>query len=293
MLNHHASTPQLSSRLTHFPPPAHMQQMLTDAEFEQFSELLAQMSGILLPPGKKQLVMNRLSCRLRHFGLARFHDYFLLATRKGNEAEKRKLIDLLTTNETYFFREPAHFEFLRSVILPAYPAAYPFRLWSAAASSGEEAYSSAMLLAEHFNRRSAWTVSGTDINEGILERARSAKYPIEACKHIPERYLKPYCLKGIAQEQGNLLIKSDIRSHVHFDSFNLNSPTWGSVGLFDVILLRNVMIYFAAQTRDALINRIIGQLKPGGYLFVGHAESVNDPSGRLERIRPSIFRLRD
>lgn len=267
------------------------QKELTNEEFKQFSELFFELSGIKLSLSKKHLVTGRLSCRLRHYGLVNFTDYFKLATRAGNETEKQRLLDLLTTNETYFFREPIHFEFLRKEILPNYPREYPFRLWSAASSSGEEAYSIAMVLADFLSSRSSWSIIGTDINAEVLYRAQQAKYPIEIKEHIPECYLKKYCLKGFAQETGKLLIDSSLRSHVHFKKFNLNNSTWSGLEQFDVIFIRNVMIYFDANTKQGLVNKIINQLKPGGYLFTGLSETIHDCSDRFERIKPSIYRF--
>lgn len=268
-------------------------QALTDSEFEQFRELLFKLSGINLSPSKKHLVIGRLSSRLRYYDLVSFKDYFELATKPGNETEKRRLLDLMTTNETYFFREPAHFEFLRKEILPTHPAGYPFRLWSAASSSGEEAYSIAMVLADSLNRSSSWSILGTDINTEVLQQAKQAKYPIDTSGHIPESYLKQYCLKGVDQEAGSLLIARPLRSRVDFKRFNLNSSAWTGLELFDVIFLRNVMIYFDTDTKQALVNKIVRQLKPGGYFIIGHSETIHDCSDRFERIKPSIYRLRD
>ena len=267
------------------------QKMITNKEFKQFSELFFDLSGIKLTVRKKHLVTGRLSCRLRHYGLANFNDYFKLATRAGNEAEKQCLLDLLTTNETYFFREPIHFEFLRKEILPNYPREYPLRLWSAASSSGEEAYSIAMVLADFMGLRSSWSILGTDINAEVLHRAKQAKYPIEIKDNIPKCYLNKYCLKGFAQEAGKLLIDSSLRSHVHFKKFNLNNSRWSGLEQFDVIFIRNVMIYFDASTKQELVNKIINQLKPGGYLITGLSETIRDSSDCFERIQPSIYRF--
>jgi chemotaxis protein methyltransferase CheR len=265
--------------------------VLTEKEFKQFRELFFDLSGITLTANKKHLVTGRLSCRLRHYGLANFNDYFTLATRAGNETEKQRLLDLLTTNETYFFREPMHFEFLRTEILPNYPREYPLRLWSAASSSGEEAYSIAMVLADFLSCSSTWSILGTDINAEVLHRAQQAKYSIEIKEYIPERYLNKYCLKGFGQEAGKLLIDRSLRSHVDFKKFNLNNSTWSGLEQFDVIFIRNVMIYFDVKTKQELVNKTVRQLKPGGYLITGLSETIRDCSDRFERIKPSIYRF--
>lgn len=261
---------------------------LSEAEFGKFRDLIYAKAGIYLSPAKRSLVAGRLGKRVRHYGLASFGEYYALATVKGAHEELQTLVDLLTTNETYFFREPKHFEFLRSVAERA-KGRGPFRVWSAAASSGEEAYSAAMCLASVLGSTADWTVLGTDVSSRVLERARRGHYALPCAKRIPEPHLREYCLKGVRDQEGTFLIDPAIRRKVEFRQMNLNG-TWNELPQFDVIFLRNVMIYFDQQTKRRLVDRLHGKLKPGGRLVIGHSETLNAVSDRFEVIRPSMYR---
>lgn len=270
-----------------------MSKDLTDDEFKLFSQLFFDLSGIRLRENKKHLLIGRLSGRLRHYGLTSFKDYFELVTADGNEIEKQCLLDLLTTNETSFFREPIHFELLKNHILSKYPQNYPLKVWSAAASSGEEAYSVAMVLTDVLGCSGPWSIVGTDINLQVLQRARQAKYPITAASLIPQSYLKKYCLKGFDREAGNLLIAGALRSKVNFIHFNLNNENWHDLALFDVIFLRNIMIYFDIDTKRTMVKKMARQLKLGGYLIIGLSETIHDYEHHFEKVGPSFIALSD
>lgn len=260
---------------------------ISDQEFGRFQRFIYETAGISLSPAKKALVCGRLSKRLQARQVQSFGDYFkLLGTEAGRE-EMQTAIDLLTTNETYFFREPRHFEVLREASLAA-GRSQPFRVWSAASSSGEEAYSMAMVLDDAVGAV-GWEVLGTDISTRMLQRARSAHYPMSRARQIPAAYLKRYCLKGIGAHDGTLLIERSLRSRVAFAHANLNAPL-PQLGDFDVIFLRNVMIYFNAETKRQVVARVISLLKPGGCLCIGHSESLNDITEAVRPVAPSIYR---
>jgi chemotaxis protein methyltransferase CheR len=261
---------------------------LTDREFSQFQAWLYQAAGINLSPAKKALVAGRLFKRLKHYELDSYGDYFKLIMSGQRSDELQVALDLLTTNETYFFREPKHFDFLREQVLPHATPGKTFRLWSAASSSGEEPYSLAMTLAESLGT-TPWEVIGSDISTQVLAKARSGHYPMERARNLPHPLLVKYCLKGTGSQQGTLLIDRALRNRVNFIQVNLNE-TLPELGEFDVIFLRNVMIYFDQPTKTKVVARLIPRLKSGGYFIVSHSESLNGVSDALKLVAPSIYR---
>lgn len=256
-------------------------------EFSQFSKLIYERAGIHLPPSKMALVSGRLAKRLMHFQLDSYGDYFRLIT-EHDAGELQTAIDLLTTNETYFFREPKHMDFLREQVLPARRRGRPFRLWSAASSSGEEAYTLAMILADVLQDE-PWEVIGSDISTRVLEKARRGLYPMERGAGIPGAYLQRFCLKGVGNQAGTFLIDRSLRDRVHFLQVNLIDH-WPRLGEFDAIFLRNVMIYFEPETKRRVVAKMLPLLRSGGFLFVGHSESLNGVSTDFETVLPSIYR---
>ena len=198
-------------------------------------------------------------------------------------------MDLLTTNETYFFREPKHFDFLRQQALAAHGRTAMFRVWSAASSSGEEAYSIAMVLADCLGSDTPWEVMGSDISTRVLRGAQRAHYSAERARNIPASYLKRFCLRGTQEYQGTLLIDHALRSRVHFRQLNLNAAL-PQLGTFDIVFLRNVMIYFSDATKREVVERVIATLKPGGHFLIGHSESLSDITQAVQALAPSIYR---
>jgi chemotaxis protein methyltransferase CheR len=262
---------------------------LSDHEFERFRRFIYEAAGITLSAAKKSLVVDRLAQRVQAYQLGSYAEYFQLLAGGDAPVEVQTAVDLLTTNETYFFRESQHFELLRQLALAARGRAEPFRVWSAASSSGEEAYSIAMVLADCMPGL-AWDVFGSDISARMLERASIGHYPMDRARHVPEQYLKRFCLKGIGEQRGTLLIARDLRRRVRFRQVNLNAPL-PEVGRFDVIFLRNVLIYFNDDTRRKVVARLLGTLKPEGYFLIGHSESLHGISMAVERVAPSIYRF--
>ncbi len=257
-------------------------------EFLWIKEYLYKRAGITLNDSKHALVCGRLEKRLRHHGFSTYSEYFRLLDKPGFEQETSMAIDLLTTNETYFFREPKHFDFLTAHFFPRHPAGRQLRFWSAASSSGEEAYSLAMLAAE-FSKTQQWEIIGTDISFRILETARCGLYPLSAAEKIPRSLLKKYCLKGSGEYDGYFLIDSTLRNRVKFMHANLNDKL-PNLGRFEVIFLRNVMIYFDMPTKQRLVDRIQRYLRPGGYLIISHSETLNGIKTDLQIVSPSIYR---
>jgi len=261
---------------------------LKDSEFLKFQQMLSDIAGINLSPSKKPLVVNRLMKRLREYRLSSFSSYLNLITSSDGSKELQTAIDLLTTNETYFFRESNHFDFFSKYLEQRIVSHSTLRVWSAACSSGQEPYSIAMLLADQYPSKN-WEVYASDISTKILNVAKLGIYPIEQSKKIPNTYLSKYCLRGIDDQVGNFLIDRPLRQKINFFQVNLNT-TLPRVGEFDAIFLRNVMIYFNAETKRQVVKRVLRQLKVGGIFFIGHSESLNGISDDVESIAPSIFK---
>jgi chemotaxis protein methyltransferase CheR len=260
---------------------------ITDNEFAQFQRFIFEAAGITMADAKKALVTGRLSKRLAAHGLETFGEYFKLLSSGQHPVEVQMAVDLLTTNETYFFREIKHFEFLRSQALAARSRPQAYRIWSAASSSGEEAYSMAMVLADCM-QTTLWEILGTDISTKVLDGARRALYSMERGRHIPAEYLRRFCRKGQGEYEGSLLVDRGLRSKVTFRQVNLNTAL-PELGQFDLVFLRNVMIYFNNETKREVVARVIATIKPGGYFCIGHSESLNDISTAVQMVAPSIY----
>lgn len=260
---------------------------LSDAEFGRFREILYREMGIHLSDEKKSLVAGRLMKRLRHYRLTNYSDYLEIAHDARNGEELRVLLNLLTTNETHFFREADHFTFL-SGILRARVDSGTFRVWSAACSTGEEAYSIAMVLDHSFSGH-AWEVLGSDANDDVVRRAKRGVYHIESVKDIPEPFRKKYCMRGVRSQEGRMLIGESLRRRVDFRTIKLNRPL-PPIGTFDAVFLRNVMIYFNNATKRDVLDRIYPLIKQGGYLIIGHTESLVEFGGAYVKEAPSVYR---
>ena len=245
-------------------------QVMTDSEFELFRAWVYDQAGISMSPAKKPLIMSRLQRRVAHFGLQTYAQYYKL-----------------TTNETYFFREPKHFEFLRDRALAERRPGTTFRVWSAACSSGEEPWSIAMLLASKLGDM-GWEILASDISTRVLDRAQSAHYAIERAEKIPRPYLTRFCQRGVNAQEGTFRIVPELRRRVKFMQVNLIAPL-PDVGTFDLIFLRNVLIYFDMQTKAAVVRQLCNALRPGGYFYCGHSESLHGMGLPLTTIQPAVY----
>lgn len=261
---------------------------LNAAEFRQFKTWIYEAAGISLADHKHALVMGRLSPRLRHYQLPTHGEYFRLLVSGKFPAEPQIAIDLLTTNETHFFREPKHFDFLRERILLAHPPGRLLRVWSAASSSGEEPYSIAMTIAAALGDQ-PWEVLASDLSSRVLERARSGHYAMARAKSIPPALLRAYCLKGVGPQEDTFLIEPKLRNRVQFMQINLNRKL-PHVGEFDVIFLRNIMIYFDLPTKRQVVSRLLKHLRSGGHLFIGHSESLHHVCDEVKSVVVSVYR---
>ena len=259
---------------------------ILDAEFKLFQNLMYDDAGVWLAPRKKSLVSGRLAKRLKAWGCESFRAYYKVL--ESDPEERQLAIDLLTTNETYFFREPRHFDFLRDKVLPAHPRGRAFRVWSAACSSGEEVYTLGMVLADGLGHDN-WSVLGSDLNTQVIAKARAGHYGLARTEGIPREYLRRFCLKGVGKQAGTFLVGHSLREKAEFRQINLNKAL-PHIEPFDVIFLRNVMIYFPTETKAQVVRRVLGLLKPGGYFFIGHSESLTGISAGLQAVQPAVYR---
>ena len=271
---------------------------VSPALFEKFQQLIHQETGIWLGATKMALLCGRLSRRLRVLGISGLEEYFELVAQPEHFSERVAMIDAITTNETRFFREAKHFKFLEARVIPwwlrgAQQGLRPktIRVWSAACSSGEEPYSVAMLLAAHLMPEQDWnvTILATDISTRMLERARAGIYEIAKSADIPERLLKSFMLKGIAKEEGQMKVMPRIQEMVEFQRLNLAQGPYPPNGYFDLILCRNVLIYFDIESKHKVVERLTRCLTGGGLLFLGHAENLSGIRSPLRSLAPAIY----
>jgi chemotaxis protein methyltransferase CheR len=246
---------------------------ISNKAFESVTRLFHSVSGIKLGENKQALVSGRLQKLAMEAGESDVDAYVArLVGGNAPAAEMTRVIDRLTTNETYFFREPQHFNDLAER-LAKHPAGEEFRVWSAACSSGEEAYSTAMLLADQLGTQ-PWQIIGTDLSMAMVEAATRGLYPMDRARMVPPDYLKRFCLKGEGAHAGELLVARSLRERARFLQANL-MQTLPQLPQFDVIFLRNVLIYFDAEAKAQIVRRVLTQLKPEGVLYTGHAESLS------------------
>lgn len=264
---------------------------ISDLEFASIRDFLFQKVGISLTSSKKALVCSRLFKRVQICQFDSYGDYFDLLKSGKNCAELQMAINLLTTNETYFFREPKHFEMLSEIVEKA-DRHSNFRVWSAACSSGEEVYTIAMTLAEltRLGRAPTWEVRGSDISTRVLDVARLGHYGLDRTEGIPPEMLKRYCLCGTGPYEGTLLIDRALKSNTEFAQINLIEPL-PFLKPFNVIFLRNVLIYFDPPVKRKVVTQLISNLTPDGVLFVGMAESLNGLIDELVSIAPGAYRM--
>jgi chemotaxis protein methyltransferase CheR len=267
----------------------------TDAEFRRLRDIIEARTGIHLNPTKKALLQGRLARRLRQLGLSSFRQYCEeVGVRDGEVAE---LIDCVTTNETHFFREPHHFQYIERALVPEWldeaergrrPRAV--RVWSAGCSTGEEPYSIAMVLLDRLP--CDWTIEiiGTDISRRVLAKAMAATWPMARAREIPEHYLRSYMLHGIGEHEGELRASAPLRNVVRISWLNLNESELPR-GYFDLVFCRNVLIYFDADRKKRLVERLLDRLEPGGRLFLGHAEGMHW-SRDVHCVAPTVYARR-
>lgn len=263
---------------------------LRDTTYRAIADLMHSTVGLSFADSKKALIASRLATRIQRLGLDGFEDYLALIERPDDGGEFQVAVDLLTTNETYFFREPAHFELLARELPKA--GKRPLALWSAASSFGDEAYTLAMLLTEWQAQGRIgpdWHILGTDISDRVLRSAIEAVYPAERLRHVEPERLRRHCLRGEGASEGLVQIRPALRERVRFGQLNLCRPI-EDIGPFDAVFLRNVLIYFDPETKRAVVDRVLTRLRPGGLFFIGTAEGRVPCNTPLTVLAPGVFR---
>lgn len=275
--------------------------VMRDQEFEQFSTFIYEEAGIKMPPAKKTLLEARLQKRLKALGMHSFKEYAdLVFSSEGREQEIVHLIDVVTTNKTDFFREPHHFDFLVKEAIPAMRQARaagesslnPFRIWSAGCSTGEEPYTMAMVLAEYaaVNTGFRFSITASDICTQVLRSAANAVYVEDRTDTIPLPLKKKYLLRSKDRTKGVVRIVPALRSQISFKRVNFMDDQFGIQERQDVIFCRNVIIYFDKQTQAVLMRKFHRQLHPGGYLFIGHSETLNGLDVPFSQVGNTVYR---
>jgi chemotaxis protein methyltransferase CheR len=263
---------------------------LTEREFHRFRTLAYEQFGLDLGNGKERLVAARLGKQVRDLHLASFQDYYDLILQDENGDALAGMIDALTTNHTSFFREPLHFDFLREAVIPKLRHRERIAIWSAACSTGEEPYSIAFCLRDELGLQAMSKVHilATDISTRALAKAQKAVYPAGRLVHVPATQLRNYLRRGEREWEDWYLVKKEIRAAVTFRRLNLMKALSG-VPSFPVVFCRNVMIYFDKPTQQNLIDRLTAHLEPGGYLLIGHSESLHGIDHKLRYIRSAVY----
>jgi chemotaxis protein methyltransferase CheR len=285
MLTRHNSRKQDTARADAWTDQAAVP--LAPAEFEQIRQLAYRSSGLDLKSGKEEMVAARLRRLLRDGGFRSYHDYHRYVAGDTTGQALAAMIDALATNHTAFLREPAHFDFFRQQVIPLCAARGSAEIWCAASSTGEEVWTLAFLLNDRLPPGQI-QITASDISNKALRIARHAEYSAERCAGLPQAWTKRY-LAPVEQSPGNYRIAEGIRRQVSFHRVNLLDPVpWRK--RFPAIFCRNVMIYFDQATQERAVAQLSECLEPGGYLFVGHAESLTRVGHGLEYVKPAVYR---
>jgi chemotaxis protein methyltransferase CheR len=272
-------------------------QDLSNQLFERFSRLVYEECGINLHSGKRELLQARLNKRLRATGIESYRQYYEHITSPNNNGEIIHFLDSISTNLTYFFREPKHFEFLDRIALPELLLGkgnnrnQRIRIWSAGCSTGEEPYSLAMSVLPHLDDPGKWDfkILATDISTRVLDVGLKGVYPKERVEKVPQALQKLYFQRQRTQNGDIFQISPALKRIVTFRRLNLKD-NYPFSGPFDFIFCRNVMIYFDKETQQHLVQKMAGYLAEGGYLMVGHSESLTGLDHRLTYVQPSVYK---
>jgi chemotaxis protein methyltransferase CheR len=258
--------------------------------------LIYRHSRIKLGSDKQALLSSRLTKRLRSIGLSSFDEYCAVLRSPQSQDEIEELLDLISTNHTRFYREPDHFDYLIAKILPPLIPTLtarrsPLRVWSAASSSGEEPYTLAIVLSEFLRAFPAvdWQICASDISKRVLIAAKQGVYRMDAVEPVPPDLLKRYFQKGFGAQEGKCRVRSELRDKVRYERINLFQHEYPIPLQQHVIFCRNVMIYFDIQSREQAVKRMSHYLAPGGFLIVGHSESLMGINHGLKSIQQGIY----
>ena len=267
---------------------------ITDAEFKRIRDFIKAKLGINLSDVKKSLVQSRLTSTINEKGFSSFTEYIDYLLQESSGDALIQFVDKITTNHTYFMREKDHFDYLRDTVLPYiyenYPQDSDLRLWCAGCSTGEEPYTLEMVIRDFFrDKPGKWDtqILATDISTNVLKKAIRAIYPAESLKDMPphwvDTYFKPF-------DGENKQVIDEIKNLITFRKFNLMDETFPFKKPFHAIFCRNVMIYFDSGTRDRLVNKFYDATVTGGFLFIGHSESLNQKTVQYKYVKPAVYR---
>ncbi len=270
---------------------------LSTKDFEAFSQFIYTEFGIKMPPVKRIMLQGRLLKRIRELNMNSYTEYKdYLFSKDGQREEIFNFLNVVTTNKTDFFREPIHFDFLKTTVLPEFinqNSRQPIKIWSAGCSSGEELYTLAITLNEFKNINAGFDYSllGTDISQNVLSKAAKGIYPLNKVDIIPIDLKKKYLLKSKDKANPTVKVRPELQRNLSLKYLNLMDSTYSNINeKFDVVFCRNVLIYFDRPTQESVINKLSSHVKQGGYFFIGHSESLTGMNVPLEHIKPTIFR---
>lgn len=267
---------------------------LSDQEFMVFKELIGRIAGISLNDSKKELVKSRLGMYIQSLRLNGFEDYLrFLQTKPADSKYWQEFVNLLTTNKTDFFREAKHFEFLVEKYIPEWLKTNQkvLRVWTCATSTGEEAYTLAMILKKHLPAEKDFEILATDIDTDVLDQAKNGVYSITKLDEIPVEYHKDSVAIGTGDVSKWFRIKSSLKEKITFKQHNLIEKADMSDRHFDLVFCRNVMIYFSKETIKQVVQNLESKTKLNGLLFIGHAESLQGIESKWKTVQPSVYRL--
>jgi chemotaxis protein methyltransferase CheR len=274
---------------------------MSEGDFSRLSQFIYKVCGIKITPAKKVMIESRLSKRLRELKIQNFRDYCdYLFSDRGMEKELVTMIDIVTTNKTDFFRESSHFDFLSDKAVPELVRQHDagirrkLRVWSAGCSSGEEPYTLSMVLSELRNRYRGFDfeILATDISTRVLQKAALGIYEEDKVVPVPIEMKRKYLLRGKGSHQGSVRIVPELRATIRFGRLNFMDSEFGIKDRMDIIFCRNVIIYFDRATQERLLKRFCEQLVPGGYIFMGHSETLNGMDLPLSLVAPTTYRIK-
>lgn len=270
---------------------------LSEKDFDAFSKFIYGEFGIKMPPVKRIMLQGRLLKRIRQLNMKSYGEYKdYLFSAEGHQEEIFNFLNVVTTNKTDFYREPVHFDFLKNHVLPQFAVRAtrePFNIWSAGCSSGEELYTIAITLNEYKREQPSFNYKmlGTDISHNVLNKAAKGVYAINKVDIVPLELKKRYLLKSKDKENQTVKVVPELKNNLNLKYLNLMDTAYSNINeKFDVVFCRNVLIYFDRLTQESVIKKLSAYLKPGGYFFIGHSESLTGMDVPLEHIKPTIFR---
>lgn len=274
---------------------------LNEKQFKHIASYIESTVGIKMPIEKKLMMQSRLNSRLKSLNFHNFEEYINFVFSKTPEAEVElvKLVDAMTTNLTEFFREPAHFDYLTDIVLPKYAKEdrTNIKLWSVGCSSGQEPYTLSIVMSEFLRKNQTsirdFSVLASDVSTRVLKKGINAVYEIDTITNLPLDLKKRYFLKGKNQFHNEVRIKPELRKHVKFMHLNVMNEDFGFRDTMQIIFCRNMLIYFDKPTQENVINKFLRYLEPGGYLFLGHSETIFGMDLPFKSVAPTVFQRVD